>query len=237
MHNPILSKDQLDTADSLPDFKLAPLSDWDTFSEEPPELLENELHSPSTPAYPPGLRLPPTCLLQDLPPPALPPSYLPLIAHSLRPGLQDHVIESYSRVIITSRPRWDFEGLLELAVRICFEMYNPCTNPLDKNGRVTKACDPARYMTYTSNDPTCLNFNAFFVEYERRAQRQHAITILVKHLDQHLSTIHSREAAQMFMCSLRELVLTRFLETWDMVSVALNTVQKNLFTDLFRHIG
>lgn len=228
MHNPILSKDQLNAQllasvpiedtmdDGLPDFKLAPLSEWDTFSEEPLELLE-ESHLSSTPAIPPGLQPPPTCILKDIPPPALPPSYLPLIANCLRPGTQDREIESYSRVIISSRSRWDLEGLLELSERICFEMYNPCTGPADKDGRVIKACDAARYIAV---DPVGSTFNlGFFVEYERGAQRQHYIAVMVKHLYQHLSIIQSVEAAQMFMWSLRESVLTRFRETWDMVSV------------------
>lgn len=230
MHNPLLSKDQLnaqllasipvdylkDTADGLPDFKVAPLSDWDTFSEEPLELLENEARLPSTPTYPPGLRIPPTFLIENLPPPALPPSYLPLIADCLRPGTHDREIEFYSRVIITSRFRWELESLLELSERICFEMYNPCTTPADKDGHVITACDSARYIPV---DSTRSPSNNFFVEYERGAQRQNAIAILVKYLHQHLSTIQSPETSQLFMWNLRESVLTRFRETWDIVSV------------------
>jgi len=232
MHNPTLSKDQLDaqliasipidylkdTADGLPDFKIAPLSDWDTFSEEPLEVLENGAHSPSTPTYPPGLRIPPTCLPNDIPPPAVPPSYLPLIADCLRPGAQNHEIGVYSRVIISSRSRWDFESLLELSECICLEMYNPCTKPADKDGRVLTACDSARYI---AADPTRSISNSFFMEHERGAQRQHAIAIMVKYLDQHLSIIQSAEAAQLFMWSLRESVLTGFRETWDIVSLTL----------------
>jgi hypothetical protein len=230
MHSPILSTDQLnaqlissvpadylmDTTDGLPDFKLTPLSQWDTFSEEPLELLEKRSHLPQTPAYPPDLRPLPTSILKYPPPPAVPPSYLALIADCLRHGTQEHDIESSSRLIITSRPRWNLESLLELSERICFEMYNPCTKPADKHGRVIRACDSARYIAV---DPTCLTSNfGFFVEYERGAQRQHAIAIMVKHLNQHLLTIHSEEVAQLFMWHLRESVLTRFRETWDIVS-------------------
>ena len=243
MHSPTLSKDQLnlssvpfdclkDTADGLPDFKLAPLSDWDTFSEEPLEIIENS----SIPPYPPGLRFPPTCLLKHLPPPAVPPSYLPLIANCLRPGTQDHEIEAYSRVIISSRLRWDLESLLELCERICFEMYNPCTTSADEDGRVIRACDSARYI---GAHPTPLISYGFFVEYERGAQRQHAITIMVKHLNQYLSAIQSEEVAQLFMWNLRELVLTRFRETWDIVSISIQNKIK-LLTDTctpFRCIG
>lgn len=240
MHIPILSKDQLDvrhlasvpvnylqdTTDGPPNFKLAPLSDWDTFSEEPLELLEKEVHSPSLPTYPPGLRLPRTSLLKDLPPPAVPPSYLPLIADCLRHGTQDREIESYSRVIITSRPRWHLESLLELSEHICFEMCNPCTKPADKDAGVIGACDSARYIGV---EPTRSIPETFFVEYERGAQRQHAIATMVKYLNQHLSTIQSGEAAQLFMWNLRESVLTRFRETWDIVSVCSTKIK--LLTD------
>ncbi|KAF8817136.1 hypothetical protein BYT27DRAFT_7204963 [Phlegmacium glaucopus] len=228
MHNSILSQDRRDgqrissvpvdylkdTADGLPDYKLAPLSDWDTFSEEPLEWLENNAHLPSTPAYPPGLRIPHSCL--HLPPPAVPPSYLPLIVDCLRFGTQNYTIESYSRVIVTSRPRWDLQSLRELSECICLEMYNPCTKPTDKDGHVITACDSARYNAV---DPTRPISNGFLVEYERGAQRQQAIAIMVKYLDQHISIIQSPEAAQLFMWSLRESALTRFREIWDVENV------------------
>lgn len=236
MHNPILSRDQLnaqllasvsidylkDTMDGLPDFKLAPLSEWDTFSEEPLELLEME-----SPAYPPDLRPPPTCIFKDLP---------ALIADCLRPGTQEHEIKTYSRDIIFSRPRWDLGSLLELSERICFEMYNPCTKTADKDGRVFKACDSARYIAMNTTRPASSFW--FFVEYKRGAKRQDDIAIMAKHLYQHLFAIQSEEVAQHFIWNLRESVLTRFRETWDIVSI--DSLQKKINETkpcLFRHIG
>ena len=234
LHNPQTTRQTSLFFPPEPQYTLAPLDLAGFFTHLPIEhsSLLQPMAQPLEPLAPPGLTHPSvqaremevqqesnlTTDAEAEQPVSLPPAYQPVLVDALKPTATARDRQVLLRFIIQYVEQWDMIALLELADRVTIAAFGSQEDYEKEEG--LSACDAVRRRDLGISE-------SIADETPEGDLPEEVVAIVVSELYQQFTSMQGAEVANSFAWDVRELILRRFICSFDAVSLFLTLDESN----------
>ena len=234
LHNPQTTRQTSLFFPPEPQYTLAPLDLAGFFTHLPIEhsSLLQPMAQPLEPLAPPGLTHPSvqaremevqkesnlTTDAEVEQPVSLPPAYQPVLVDALKPTATARDRQVLLRFIIQYVEQWDMIALLELADRVTIAAFGSQEDYEKEEG--LSACDAVRRRDLGIVE-------SIADETPEGDSPEEVVAIVVSELYQQFTSMQGAEVANSFAWDVRELILRRFICSFDAVSLFLTLDESN----------